>query len=121
MAPSRTPKPADARPPLTETEFLILLVLSSGPKHGYAVMKAVAGLSGGRVTLGTGTLYGALKRMLDRRWIVRRAEKNSIKETGRIRKVYALADAGKDLLQAELGRLHSLVQAARLVKAGQKP
>ena len=50
--------------PLSESTFLILLSLAPGPKHGYAIMKEVAALSGNRVQLSTGTLYGALGRLL---------------------------------------------------------
>ena len=46
--------------PLTETTFYILLSLAQGPRHGYAILKDVAALSDGRVTLGTGTLLGTL-------------------------------------------------------------
>jgi DNA-binding PadR family transcriptional regulator len=50
--------------PLTETTFFILLSLASEPKHGYAIMKEVETLSRGNVRLRTGTLYGAIKRLL---------------------------------------------------------
>ena len=109
--------PDGLRAPLTETEFFILLGISSGPKHGYAVMKAAAALSDGRVILGTGTLYGALKRMLGRGWIVRREEKGSSQKSGRIRKVYALTPLGKGVLGAEIRRLRNLVGAARQTRA----
>lgn len=45
--------------------FYILLSLAPGQKHGYAIMKDVEALSDGRLSLSTGTLYGALKRLLD--------------------------------------------------------
>ena len=51
--------------PLTEPTYFILLSLSPKPKHGYAIMKDVKELSKSRVILSTGTLYGALKRLLD--------------------------------------------------------
>ena len=50
--------------PLTETTFFIMLSLASKPKHGYAIMKEVETLSRGNVQLRTGTLYGAIKRLL---------------------------------------------------------
>ena len=52
-------------PPLTPAIFHILLALSSGERHGYSIMKQVEADSEGRVTMGPGTLYGSLKRMLD--------------------------------------------------------
>ena len=55
--------------PLTETTLYILLSLAPGPRHGYAIMKDVRALSHNRVELSTGTLYSALKRLLDQNWI----------------------------------------------------
>jgi DNA-binding PadR family transcriptional regulator len=97
--------------PLTETTFLILLSLSSGKKHGYWIMQDVERLSEGRISLGTGTLYGALGRLLDQGWIDRVDEEQ---ESGRPRKVYALSDLGRRILEAEAERLRSLLSAARL-------
>lgn len=97
--------------PLTETTFLILLSLSSGKKHGYLIMQDVERLSEGRISLGTGTLYGALGRLLDQGWIERVDEEQ---ESGRPRKVYALSDLGRRILEAEAERLRSLLSAARL-------
>lgn len=57
--------------PLTEATFFILLSLSSAPKHGYAIMKEVKELSKGQIVFSTGTLYGALKRLLEQGWIKR--------------------------------------------------
>ena len=57
--------------PLTESTFYILLSLAPGPKHGYAIMKDVKMLSESRDLLSTGTLYGAIKRLLDQGWILR--------------------------------------------------
>jgi DNA-binding PadR family transcriptional regulator len=97
--------------PLTETTFLVLLSLSSGKKHGYLIMQDVERLSEGRISLGTGTLYGALGRLLDQGWIERVDEEQ---ESGRPRKVYALSDLGRRILEAEAERLRSLLSAARL-------
>src|SRR2546425_95532 len=50
--------------PLTPAVFYILLALASSEKHGYEIMKQVKQDSQGQVKMGTGTLYGSLKRML---------------------------------------------------------
>ena len=55
------PHDISANLPLTEATYFILLSLALGPRHGYLIMKDVRSLSRGRVTLSTGTLYGALK------------------------------------------------------------
>ena len=101
--------------PLTESTFFILLSLVGGKKHGYAIMKDVTHLSNGRITLGTGTLYGALGRLLDQGWIERVEDEQ---ETGRPRKAYELSDFGHRILTAETQRLHSLMGAAQLRLAG---
>ena len=103
--------------PLTETTLYILLSLSSRPKHGYAIMKEVESLSKGRVRLSTGTLYGAIKRLLDQGWI-ERVEQDGEQENGRIRKSYRLTSLGRRSLRAETERLSSLVIAAQGVLAG---
>jgi len=56
---------------LTEPVLLVLLSLAEQPRHGYAILKDVERMSGGRVKLSTGTLYGALRRLLDDAWIER--------------------------------------------------
>ena len=50
---------------LSEPVVLILLSLAEQPRHGYSILKDVESVSGGRVLLSTGTLYGALQRLLD--------------------------------------------------------
>jgi DNA-binding PadR family transcriptional regulator len=98
--------------PLTETTFYILLSLAPHPKHGYAIMKDVQHMSYQRVILSTGTLYGALKRLLELGWIVR-AEDPKANENGRVRNVYALSETGQSILQAEVRRLDHMVSTAR--------
>ena len=98
--------------PLRETTFYILLSLTPESKHGYAIMKEVASLSDGRVVLSTGTLYGALKRLLEQGWI-RRVETAGGQESGRIRKSYALTRLGRQILGVEIERLERLVRSAR--------
>ncbi len=103
----------DAALPLTEASFFIMLSLSSGPKHGYAIMKEVNQMSKGRITFSTGTLYGALKRLLDLGWIIRSGEEGEgEEEAGRSRKDYTLSPLGKKILNSEVHRMQSLVQLA---------
>ena len=97
--------------PLSEAVFFILLSLSVEPKHGYAIMKDVEALSDSRVNLSTGTLYGALKRLLDGGWVRRVDEERN--ETGRERKFYALTQLGKGVLEAETARMQNLIVVAQ--------
>ena len=102
--------------PLREPTFFILLSLSPGPKHGYAILKEVEILSQGRVRLSTGTLYGAIKRLLDRGWI-RRVDDPIPNDTDRERKSYDLTELGQRVLNAEIARLQKLVSVAQIQTA----
>ena len=103
--------------PLTEATFFILLSIASEPKHGYAIMQDVAELSDGRVNLSTGTLYGALKRLLREGWIERTKEL-VYNHDGRERKAYRLSDLGRKILEAEVIRLARLASTAQLRAVG---
>jgi DNA-binding PadR family transcriptional regulator len=98
--------------PLTEPVFLILLSLAEASRHGYALLKDIESLSDGRVRLSTGTLYGALKRLLDDGWI----ERIELADTSRDKLSYRLTNSGRQQLIVESARLKQLsrVAAARL-------
>jgi DNA-binding PadR family transcriptional regulator len=102
--------------PLREPTFFILLSLSPGPKHGYAIMKEIETLSEGRLKLGTGTLYGAIKRLLDRDWI-HRVDDPLPNGTERERKAYVLTEQGRRVLNTEIERLQKLVNIAQVQTA----
>ena len=105
---------ASAQPnlPLTEATFFILLSLAPGPNHGYGILKDVEILSGGHISFSTGTLYGALKRLLEQGWI-ERVENAGTDDTGRPRKDYRLTELGLRILSAETDRLEALARIAR--------
>lgn len=107
------PADFDDQLPLTEATFFILLSLAPAQKHGYAILKDVEALSEGRVRLSTGTLYGALKRLLDQGWIDR-VDDAEAGEGGRPRKAYRLTRLGRRLLEAETARVERLARVARL-------
>ena len=94
--------------PLTEPVLLILLSLSGAPRHGYALMKDIEQSSNGRVRLSTGTLYGALRRLLDDRWI----ERFEQEDTSRDKQAYRLTSAGRQQMHAELDRIKQLARVA---------
>ena len=104
------------RLPLREPTFLILLSLSPGPRHGYAILREVEALSEDRVRLSTGTLYGAIKRLLNDGWICR-VDDPLPNTTKRERKAYALTEQGRRVLNAEIERLRKLVSVARIQTA----
>ncbi len=98
--------------PLSEPVLLILLSLAGKPQHGYALMKDIEVLSNGRVALTTGTLYGALRRLLEDGWI----ERFDQEDTSREKQAYRLTPAGRKQLQGELDRMKQVtrIAAARL-------
>lgn len=106
--------------PLTEATFFIMLSLTAGPKHGYAIMKEVTILSDRRVVLSTGTLYGALKRLLGDGWIERVEDRADLEDSGRARKAYVLTNLGRRILEAEVDRLRTLVEVAQLRPAEER-
>jgi DNA-binding PadR family transcriptional regulator len=99
--------------PLTPAVFHILLALSDGKKHGYAIMREVELTSEGRMTMGPGTLYGAIKRLLKANLIAEADyQPDPILDDSR-RRYYRLTDLGRKALAAESERLANLVEYAR--------
>lgn len=89
---------------LTESTYYILLSLYH-PQHGYGIMQQTEQLSGGRVHLGAGTLYGALNSLCEKGWI-----RMLPVESGSRKKEYQLTTEGLDVLKHELRRLRQLVE-----------
>lgn len=96
--------------PLSEPVLLVLLSLAEQPRHGYSILKDVEHMSAGRVTLSTGTLYGALQRLLSQQWIERLEEEDASRD----RRSYRLTDKGRRNLQAEVERMRHLTRVAAL-------
>ena len=95
--------------PISEPVVLILLSLADQPRHGYALLKDISAMSQGRVQLTTGTLYGALRRLLEDTWI----EKFEQDDKSRDKQAYCLTEIGRKRLQTELARMNDLTRAAR--------
>src|SRR6185437_229162 len=102
------PRDPAAALPLTPALFHVLLSLVDGPRHGYAIMKEVAERTEGKVELGTGTLYGIVKRLLADGWI-----KESALGSDDRRRTYRLTPFGRRVALAEAERLQDLVLSAR--------
>ncbi|MEV0454218.1 PadR family transcriptional regulator [Catellatospora methionotrophica] len=95
--------------PLQEPTFLILSALAAGPMHGYGVIQEVEALSGGRVSLRPGTLYGALDRLSEQGLVAQDGEEVV---DGRLRRYYRLTDPGATVLDAEVQRMTGNARAA---------
>lgn len=97
---------------LTEAVYYILLSLYK-PLHGYGIMQHIKEISNERVSLGAGTLYGAISTLLQKGWIqpVPSGEDSRKKE-------YQITDIGKDVVQNELLRLEELISNGRKIAGG---
>lgn len=101
-----------ATAPLTPAVLHILLALSQGERHGYGIMKQVEADSQGAVTMGPGTLYGSIKRMMEA-GLLRECDKRIDPEMGDERRIYyELTPAGQTALAAELQRYRGVVAVA---------
>ncbi len=101
--------------PLREPTYFLLAALLDGPSHGYAIAEAAGELSGGRVRLTAGTLYGALDRLVREQLVEARGDEVV---AGRRRRYYALTGDGQARLREEAERLRS---AAAVVEARARP
>ena len=99
--------------PLTPVVFEILLALSSGEQHGYAIMKDVSERTGGRIDLHPGTLYRALGRLLDGGLIEELDERPAADVDDERRRYYRLSPLGAAAARAEAERLDAQLAAAR--------
>ena len=94
--------------PLTEPVFLILTSLADQPRHGYALMQDIQAISNDRVMLSTGTLYGALRRLLEDGLI----ERFQQSDKSRDKQAYKLTPEGRRQLRLEVERMKRLTRAA---------
>lgn len=97
--------------PLTESFYYILLSLRK-PNHGYGIIQEVSELTGGRVQLGAGTLYGALQALEKRGWI----SLVYVDEASRKKKEYMITPQGQDMFRKELARLIELAENGKLME-----
>ncbi len=96
---------------LTETTFFILLSLYK-PNHGYGIMQFIENETDGRLSLGAGTLYGALNTLLKKGWIKLYSEDDNRK------KEYLITEEGKNISEIELIRLKQIYSIANKIIGG---
>ena len=102
--------------PLPPAQLHILLALVDGEKHGYAVMSEVEQMTDGEVSMGPGTLYGAIKRMLNAGLIEESDDRPDPELDDQRRRYYRTTGFGARVLDAELSRLVQLIRAAEAKK-----
>lgn len=94
--------------PLTETTLYIMLALTQ-PAHGYYIMQKAEELSGGRVRIAAGTMYGALENLLSQKLI------ENVPSADARRKLYRLSETGREVLQLEIERLRHIITVAQSI------
>ena len=110
----RTPAspPAESFLPLKSIEFLILMTVATGERHGYGIMLDIAERTGGSVRLEAGGLYRSIRRLLADGLITESARRPAADLDDERRRYYALSALGRRVVAAEALRLRALVRAA---------
>jgi PadR family transcriptional regulator PadR len=93
---------------MSEATYYLLAALLDERLHGYGIIKKAASLSGGSVKLTTGTLYGALDRLVGQGLVVSDGEEEV---GGRLRRYYRITDEGAEAVRAEAERMRRAVRA----------
>ena len=107
----RYPKP-ESLLPLPTAVFHILIALAESDRHGYSIMQDVAARTDGKVRLSAGTLYSAVRRMLEQGLIEELAESPDPSSTDERRRYYRLTRFGRRTAAAEVDRLNAMVRQA---------
>ena len=98
--------------PLPVAQLHILLALADGEKHGYAIMTEVEVMTDGAVTMGPGTLYGTVKRMLNAGMVEETDERPDPELDDERRRYYRLSGFGAKVFDAEMARMEQLARTA---------
>jgi DNA-binding PadR family transcriptional regulator len=99
--------------PLAPASFLILFALTTGDKHGYAIMQESKSLSDGQFEMGPATLYTNIQRLLESGWI---KEVSGPVDSDSRRRYYRIMGGGSAALRLELKRMESLVRKSKALK-----
>jgi DNA-binding PadR family transcriptional regulator len=105
-------KPEDFLP-LRPATLHILLALASGDAHGYAIMHDVSARTDGRIRLSPGTLYGAIKRVLEAGLVTELGRRSVLPGEDERRRYYRLTRLGRSVVQAEVSRMEEMLGHAR--------
>ena len=112
------PEDIDSFLPLPASAMHIIVALAAGERHGYAIMRDIADLSGGSVKMGPGTLYGSINRMIDQGLVEEADERPDPALDDERRRYYRLTGLGQRVGAAERARLAALLDAAQLRNLG---
>ena len=99
--------------PLTPVVLHILLALTQGERHGYAIAQEIEEATGAQIRTGPGTLYGSIQRMLTSALIEEVAPRRRPADDDDRRRYYKLTTFGRRVLELELQRLAQVIRLAR--------
>jgi DNA-binding PadR family transcriptional regulator len=116
--PKRTPvdDDVDGFLPLPTAVFHILVALADRDRHGYSIMQDVGTRTDGKVVLSAGTLYTAIRRMLEQGLIEELRESPDPDSGDERRRYYRLTQLGRDVAIAEARRFSSMLEHARATR-----
>jgi len=106
--------------PLPPATFHILLAVTEGERHGYAIIQDVEARTDGELRLSAGTLYRSIARMVEQGLISEVVKRQSRKDDER-RRYYRITALGTAVARAEMRRLTQLVRIARASGLTPKP
>jgi len=112
---TREPADPQALLPLPPVTFHILVALSHGDRHGYAIIQDVAARTGGELKIQAGTLYRSIQRMLEQGLAAETRARPSSEDDDERRRYYHITPFGRAVAQAEARRLAQMVKLARAV------
>ena len=99
--------------PLPTAVFHILVALADHDRHGYSIMQDVALRTAGTVRLSAGTLYSAIRRMLEQGLIEELRDSPDPASDDERRRYYRLTRLGREVATAEARRVTDMLSQAR--------
>jgi DNA-binding PadR family transcriptional regulator len=112
MSESERSIPTDDLLPLSRVDFLVLLVLTDGERHGYGIVKEIEARTEGRVQPLPGNLYAVMRRLVESGLAARAPDDSASNTEGRKRRYYRTTDMGRRVLAADAAMMRSLVSEA---------
>ena len=112
MSNSKRPDRIDDLLPLSRVDFLVLLVLTDGERHGYGIVKEIEDRTEGRVQPLPGNLYAVMRRLMESGLVERAPGEAESDSESRKRRYYQITDMGRQVLAADAAMMRSLVGEA---------
>jgi DNA-binding PadR family transcriptional regulator len=100
--------------PMTPAVFYTLFALARDEQHGYAIMQSVSDLSEGTVSMGPGTLYLTIQRLVDLALVEETTQEKSPDERERRRRFYRITQLGRRAFELETQRMKAVLRQVRL-------